>query len=197
VNETVKAPSHRRGAAVRAAVFEATVAEVVEHGVDAVNVAAIASRAGVHETSIYRRWRTRGDLIVDALLDRSALVIPAPDTGSIRGDLVELARLVIAYLSSPIGHALVRTVAIAVEDPTLAQARTTFLAGRLTAMRVLIDRAIGRDELAADTDVRLALELLVAPLHVRLLLTGEPLTDDLPEKLVDVLLDGLRKPAAE
>jgi AcrR family transcriptional regulator len=191
VNETVKAPSHRRGAAVRAAVFDATIAEVVEHGVDAVNIAAIAARAGVHETSIYRRWRTRGDLIVAALLDRSAFVIPAPDAGSIRGDLIELARLVIVYLSSPIGHALVRTVAITVEDPTLAQARATFLAGRLTAMRVLIDRAIERNELPAGTDARLALEMLVAPLHIRVLLTGEPLTDDLPGQLVDVLLEGL------
>jgi AcrR family transcriptional regulator len=172
-------------------VFDATIAEVVENGVDAVSIAAVAARAGVHETSIYRRWGTRGDLIVDALLDRSAVQIPAPDTGSVRGDFIELARSVIAYLSSPIGHALVRTSAITVGDQTLARARSTFVAARLSAMRVIVDRAIERGELPADTDARLALEMLVAPLHFRVLLTGEPLTDTIPERLATVLLDGL------
>jgi AcrR family transcriptional regulator len=44
---------------------------LVDHGIDGVTVAAVAARAGLHETSVYRRWRTRKDLIVDALLDRS------------------------------------------------------------------------------------------------------------------------------
>ncbi|MDT5172923.1 MAG: hypothetical protein QOG37_174 [Mycobacterium sp.] len=174
-------------------VLDATVAEVAERGVDAVSIGAIAERAGVHETSIYRRWRTRSDLIVEALLARSAVQIPTPDTGSVRGDLIELARLVTAYLSSPTGEALVRTIVTAVEDPTLARARATFLAGRLDATRVIINRAVDRGELPADTDARLALEMLVAPMHVRVLLTGEPLTEALSEQVADVLLDGLRR----
>lgn len=182
----------RRGAAVRAAVLEAAVAELVDHGIDGVTVAAVAARAGVHETSVYRRWRTREDLIVDALLDRSATQIPVPDTGSLQGDLVELARRVIGYLSSRIGRALVRMSTLIVEDESLAQARANFLASRLAAIRVVVDRAIERGELPAGTDAGLVLEMLVAPLHLRTIMTGEPLTDDLPERMVDILLDGLR-----
>jgi AcrR family transcriptional regulator len=182
----------RRGAAVRAAVLEATLAELVEHGIDGVTVAAVAGRAGVHETSVYRRWRTREDLIVDALLDRSAEQIPVPDTGSLRGDLIELARRVSGYLSLPLGRALVRMTALTVEDESLARARAEFFASRVATMRVVVQRAIDRGELPADTDARLVLELLVAPLHVRTILTGQPLTEDLPERVVDVLLDGLR-----
>lgn len=182
----------RRGAAVRAAVLDATLAELVEQGIDGMSVAAVAARAGVHETSVYRRWRTREDLIVDALLDRSAAEIPAPDTGSLRGDLVELARLVSAYLSMPLGRALARMTALAVEDESLAHARAEFFDSRVATMRVVIDRAIERGELPAGTDARLVLEMLVAPLHVRTILTGEPLTEALPEQLVDVLLEGLR-----
>jgi AcrR family transcriptional regulator len=182
----------RRGAAVRAAVLEAALAELVDHGIDGVTVAAVAARAGVHETSVYRRWRTREDLIVDALLDRSATQIPVPDTGSLQGDLVELARRVIGYLSSRIGRALVRMSTLIVEDESLAQARANFLASRLAAIRVVVDRAIEGGELPAGTDAGLVLEMLVAPLHLRTIMTGEPLTDDLPERMVDILLDGLR-----
>lgn len=182
----------RRGAAVRAAVLDATLAELVEHGVDGLTIAAVAARAGVHETSIYRRWRTREDLIVDALLERSAAQIPTPDTGSVRRDLLELVRMVSMYLSTPIGHALVLMGALTVADESLAQARASFIASRLAAMRMVVDRAIDRGELPAGTNARLVLEMLVAPLHVRTVLTGEPLTDTLPEQLVDVLLDGLR-----
>ncbi|EID11495.1 TetR family transcriptional regulator [Mycobacterium xenopi RIVM700367] len=184
----------RRGAAVRTAVLEATLDELVEHGIDGVTVAAVAARAGVHETSVYRRWRTREDLIVDALLDRSAAQIPVPDTGSLRGDLIEVGRLVSRYLSAPLGRAVVRMTALTVEDEALARARADFLASRVATMGVVVERAIERGELPAGTDARLVLELLVAPLHMRTILTAEPLPEDLPERTVDVLLDGLRPP---
>jgi AcrR family transcriptional regulator len=182
----------RRGAAVRTAVLSAALAELLERGVNGVTIAAVAARAGVHETSVYRRWRTREDLIVDALTNLSAAEIPVPDTGSVRGDLVELARLVSAYLSMPLGRAVVAIAAFTVEDESIAEARAKLVASRLKAMRVLIDRAIDRGELPVGTDVRFALEMLVSPLHMRTFMTGEPLTDTLPEQVVDMILDGLR-----
>ncbi|BBU21710.1 Putative transcriptional regulator, TetR family [Mycobacterium xenopi] len=151
-----------------------------------------AVTSSTHEISVYRRWRTRQDLIIDALLDRSAAEIPVPDTGSLRGDLIELARLVSRYLSLPLGRALVRMTALTVEDEALARASAEFFGSRVATVRVVVDRTIERGELPAGTDARLVLELLVAPLHMRTLLTGEPLTEDLPEQVVDVLLDGLR-----
>jgi AcrR family transcriptional regulator len=182
----------RRGAAVRTAVLSATLAELVEHGVNGVSVAAVAARAGVHETSVYRRWRSREDLIVDALIDLSATEISVPDTGSARGDLVDLARQVILYLSMPLGRAVMAIAAIAVEDESINAARANLIASRVEVMSVLIDRAIDRGELPAGTDARLALEMLVSPLHMRTFMTGEPLTDTLPEQLADIILDGLR-----
>jgi AcrR family transcriptional regulator len=182
----------RRGVAVRTAVLSAALAELIERGVNGVTIAAIAARAGVHETSVYRRWRTREDLIVDALTNLSAAEIPVPDTGSVRGDLVELARLVSAYLSMPLGRAVVAIAAFTVEDESIAEARAKLVASRLEAMRVLIDRAIDRGELPVGTDARFALEMLVSPLHMRTFMTGEPLTDTLPEQVVDMILDGLR-----
>lgn len=181
----------RRGAAVHSAVLQATLAEIAEHGIGGVSVAAVAARAGVHETSVYRRWRTREDLLVAAVLQLSEVQIPPPDTGSLRGDLIMLANQLTVYLSLPIGRALVSTAALNVEDPSLAAARGEFAAARLDTMRVVIDRAIERGELAPDTDTRLALEMVIAPLHVRALITGEPLTETLAEQIVDMLLSGL------
>lgn len=177
---------------MRTAVLDATIGEVIDRGLDQLTVAAVAARTGVHETSIYRRWRSREDLIVDALLERSATQIPAPDTGSIRGDLVEIARLVTTYLTTPLGRAVAQTATLHIQDDELAQARSAFFAARVDAMRVVIDRAVDRGELRPDTDAALTLEVLVAPLHMRTLLTGRPLPDDLPEVLADVVVDGLR-----
>ena len=52
-------------------------------------------------------------------------------------------------------------------------------------------RGIERGDLRADTDARLLLEMLVAPIHGRLLLTGEPVDDELAERLVDQVLTGV------
>jgi len=184
----------RRGDVVRRAVLAAAADEVAAGGIEAASVAAIAARAGVHETSIYRRWKTRENLLVDALLDRSAQAIPIPDTGSIRTDLITLVRLLSSYLGSPLGTALLRAGVLAVDD-RYAHARQVFWDTRRAALLVVIDRAINRGELLPGTDARLTLEALLAPLHLRILLTGEPLDDTLPEQLTDLVLNGISQPS--
>ena len=60
---------HPRGATVRANVLAATLAELAEAGYAALTVEAVADRAGVHKTTVYRRWRDREALVIDALTD--------------------------------------------------------------------------------------------------------------------------------
>jgi AcrR family transcriptional regulator len=74
--------SHRRGEHVRKTVLAAAFEELAANGFDGATVAGVAKRSGVHETTVYRRWVTRENLFVAALLERSADAIPAPDTGS-------------------------------------------------------------------------------------------------------------------
>ena len=76
-------------------------------------------------------------------------------------------------------------------DDTYADARQAFWAHRLDALSPVVARGIERGDLRADTDARLLLETLVAPIHGRLLLTGEPVDDDLAERLVDQALNGV------
>jgi AcrR family transcriptional regulator len=182
--------SHRRGEHVRQTVLAAAFEELAANGFDGATVAGVAKRSGVHETTVYRRWATRENLFVAALLDRSADAIPAPDTGSIREDLLAILREVIAYVRSPVGKAVLRAAVLPV-DEAYADARQAFWAQRLHALSPVVTRGIERGDLRADTDAGLLLEMLVAPIHGRMLLTGEPVDDDLAQRLVDQVLTGV------
>ena len=180
--------SHRRGEHVRRTVLAAAFDELAENGGAAATVAGVARRSGVHETTIYRRWVTKEKLFVEALLSRSAEEIPTPDTGSIRDDLLAVVRAVVAYVTSPAGLAALHMASLAADDQQ--DARQAFWAGRLDALRPVVERGIARKELRPDIDAELLLETLVAPLHGRLLLTGEPVDERLGERIVDLVLQG-------
>ena len=183
--------SHRRGEHVRRTVLAAAFDELAENGAGLATVAGVARRSGVHETTIYRRWVTKDKLFVEALLSRSAEEIPTPDTGSIRDDLLAVVRAVIAYVTSPVGLAALHVASLAADGQR--EARQAFWAGRINALRPVIERGISRGELRPDTNAGLLLETLIAPLHGRLLLTGEPIDAQLAERIVDLVLDGARR----
>jgi AcrR family transcriptional regulator len=182
-----------RSARVRRAVLDATLQVVVEQGTSALSVGEIARLAGVHDTSIYRRWPTKEHLILDALLDASQAHIPIPDTGALRSDLVAFATLVADYLADPIGQALMTSMAVAGDDAPLAAARAQFWQSRFELARTIIDRAVTRGEVPVGTDPAMVLELTIAPVHFRALLTREPLDDDVIGRLVDLVIDGLNR----
>jgi AcrR family transcriptional regulator len=164
---------------------------VAEHGADVVSISEIARQAEVHETSIYRRWPTKDHLLLDALLDYSEATLPVPDTGTLRGDLVEFATEVTAYLASPLGRTLARAMAVAGDDDTLAAARAQFWKSRLDLASAMIEHAKVRSEVPADLHAATALELVIAPLHFRALLTHQAIDEQAIEQLVDLLLAGL------
>lgn len=180
-----------RSARVREAVLKAALDTVAEHGADTVSISEIARQADVHETSIYRRWPTKEHLVLDALLDYSEANLPIPDTGTLRDDLVAFATATSAYLDSPLGRTLARAMAVAGDDDTLAAGRAQFWKARLDLASTMIARAKQRGEVPADLDAALALELVIAPLHFRALLTRQPIEEHAIAQLVDVLLAGL------
>jgi AcrR family transcriptional regulator len=181
-----------RSARVRRSVIDATLALLGEGGLEKPTVADIAERAGVHETSIRRRWPTKESLIYDALLNNSEQYLPIPDTGSLREDLTVFASELAAYLATPLGRALLLAMASTAEDPALIEARTAFWQTRYELASAMIERAVARGELPATVDSRLALEALIAPLNFRTLLTDEPPDEDLPRRLADLVLDGIK-----
>jgi AcrR family transcriptional regulator len=180
-----------RSARVREAVLKATLHAVAEHGAGAVSISEIARQAEVHETSIYRRWPTKEHLLLDALLDYSEAKLPIPNTGTLRDDLVAFATAVTAYLDSPLGRTLARSMAIAGDDDALAAGRAQFWKSRLDLASAMIARAKDRGEVPTDLDAATTLELVIAPLHFRALLTRQSTDEHDIAQLVDALLTGL------
>ena len=175
---------------MRTAVLTATVDVLCESGFDALSVREIAERAGVHESSIYRRWGTKADLVSDALASRMGLEVPTPDTGSLREDLLALLRALAAFIGTPLGENVVR-MALRRDLPDSDAARDRFWTDRFTRGAVILDRAEARGELRPGIDRFLTLETLVGPLYLRLLLTREPLNEAIIENVVDLILTGI------
>ncbi|MFE6748649.1 TetR/AcrR family transcriptional regulator [Kitasatospora purpeofusca] len=181
-----------RAARVREAVLAAALEVLAEEGVAGLSIAAVAARAGVNETTVYRRWGSREKLVLDAMITGSTEGIPVPDTGDVRTDLAAFARALADYLATPTGRGVARAAALSSEDPELAEAWHAFWRSRLDQAGVIVDRAVDRGELPAGTEAALALELLCAPIQTRALLGHRPIGPDLPERLADAVLDGLR-----
>jgi AcrR family transcriptional regulator len=177
-----------RSARVRTAVITATLAELAERGYSGVSLDGVAARAEVHKTTVYRRWRTKEHLVLDAMLHQAAQTVAVPDTGTLRGDLLELARRSAAIQTSPAGEAVVRAVAgEAPGNPAIAAASRRFWAERLELDRTILQRAQDRGEIDARTMDLPVIESLLGSLYFRLLVTGEPLDDDFVENIADLV----------
>lgn len=163
-----------------------------EAGYDAVTMDGIAARAGVGKATVYRRWSSKETLVVEAL-GRMLRAIPAPDTGTTRGDLLALLRVARAMYADPAtGMLLSGLVAAMARSAPIAEAmRAGFVAVWQDAMRAVLRRAEARGDVRAPVDVALATDLLSAPFFYRFLMTGAPLDEPLAESIVDVVLRGL------
>jgi AcrR family transcriptional regulator len=195
VDQEVRRRPGGRSARVRASVLEATLELLLAHHLEGFKVSEVADRAGVHETSIYRRWGTRENLLIDALLDATEQ-LQVPDTGSLRDDLTAYARDLAEFLATPVGHALEHTLAVAGDDPDTRAARDRYWASRSERSQQMVVRAVERGELPDTVDPRLLIEMLVSPVHFRVLLTREPVDPAMPARLVDTLLRGAASSSA-
>jgi AcrR family transcriptional regulator len=196
---TSKTPARRpggRSARVRASVIAATLAELAATGYSRLSLESVARRAEVHKTTVYRRWGTREQLVLEAMLERAGERISVPDNGSLLADLLELARTAAANAASPEVSAMARAVAgQSAHDWRLAEANQRFWAERLALDAVIVERAIERGEAPPGTDPRRVIEAVLGPIHLRLLLTGEAIDAAFLEGIVDIVVNGVRPTA--
>lgn len=180
-----------RSAEKRSAVLAATLEVLAADGPGALTVAEVAKRAGVHETSIYRRWGTRERLALEAMTEFSGSLLPVPNTGGLREDLVVFGEELRDYDESPLGKALIRAMASNDDDEEAAAIRRQFWDARYAECTIIIERAIKRGEVPASVDGRFLLEVFVAPIHGRALLTREPTTIEFLQQLADLVTKGV------
>lgn len=166
-----------RTARTRAAVLAAVIEELTDHGWDQLSVESVAQRAGVHKTTVYRRWRDKNTLVAEALKAAAESRIQMPDTGDIAQDLRELARIVRVLLTSREGAATTRALAGHSHDTGgVGQVLPVLWAARLAQAEPVVARAVARGQLPAGTSPDDLMKHLTAPLFHRLLVTAEPLT---------------------
>lgn len=176
---------------VRHAILEATRGVLGDAGWAGFSVEAVANRAGVHKTTVYRRWPNRLELALAALADRGATNVAIADTGSLRGDLRALARSVRDNLADAHGAELARAMAAEMAvDPDVRRVVRAFFSERFGHAGQIVRRAVARGELPASVDTYLLVESVVAPIWFRFLTTGELPAGDQAERVVDLLLDG-------
>lgn len=150
---TVAAPERRPGgrtARVRAQVLDAVRAELAENGHEGLTVEGVAARAGVHRTTVYRRWRDVGGLLVDVIDAAGETDWQPPDTGSLRGDLTALNREIQESLVVRPSFA-VALMAASFHSERAARAQTRLWADRYAQCEILVERAVERGELPART----------------------------------------------
>ena len=180
-----------RSALADRAILDAALGLLAEAGWEKLTMEGIAERAGVGKGTLYRRWRTPA-AVLDAVSRAFAREVLAPDTGTVRDDLLWLLRnATVAYRGLP-GRALPGLLEAMARNPDLAPAlRDRFFSSRRAALRTVIERGFRRGELRGDLDIDLALDLLDAPLLYRLLITGEELSDRVATGVVDLALWGM------
>ncbi|MFC0037759.1 TetR/AcrR family transcriptional regulator [Actinomadura rayongensis] len=184
--EPVRRPGGR-SARVRAAVHRAVTDLVGERGYGEFTVGDVAARAGVADTSVYRRWGTLEALLTDVALTRLQAQSPMPDTGTLAGDLHAYAAQVAREITGPDGLAVLRlVVALSNRGERGLRARDDFLAERARLVQGMLDRARERGE--QPPDALGVLDHVMAPMYIRVLFGAGPLTPDYIAGLVDRLL---------
>lgn len=150
-----------RSAKSHQAILQATLEVLTEVGFERMSIEAIASRAGVGKTTIYRRYETKAELVADAIESiREEVVIP--DTGNLWRDIDALIKNAAQITLSPLGRQTVAMIiSSASSNPEFAQVYwTKYLQPRRQAFGVVIDRAKVRNEIQANVDPALVFDLM-------------------------------------
>lgn len=171
------------------AILEAATELFCELGYDALSVEAVAAKAGVSKTTIYRRYPTKVDLVMATSLHMSADKTPVTESGDLRTDLLAFARSYAQMLTATrLGRAIPMMIVAKTRHPELAKAHDEFVAARRATAIAAIGRAIGRGDLPNGTDPAMVSDLLTGPIFLRVFVTGQPVTELYLEPLVDAIL---------
>ncbi len=176
-------------------ILDATVATVAELGYDRLTMDAVATAAKASKATLYRRWSTKADLVVDAISRAKGCPMPEDvDTGSLRGDLISMACGNGGFKDELPMSVIAGLITALHRDADLQKAfRQRFLAPRLELVSRVYDRAVQRGEIAPDVDVELlSMTLPAVIVHHAYILGVEP-TDELILRVIDnVILPAAR-----
>jgi AcrR family transcriptional regulator len=171
------------------AIHEAALEVLSEVGYDRTTVEAIAVRAHVSKATIYRRYKNKQELLMAAMGEHAACSLPQIDTGSLRGDLIELISEHVKALKGPDGELLMALLSSAHRDPELGKLLPQ---NKPTVSDVvsqeIFARGIARGEVSASANLEFLGEVVPAIFSHRLFITHQSVNRKFIEHLVDDLL---------
>ena len=189
------APQRRRGAALEDAILDAAYAELTDVGYTAFSVEGVAARARTGKASIYRRWPSKQELVLDALVDRLPSAADCgihtvwDDSLTTADALRQIACSISEVLHSPAGDAMRSIKCEAFSDPELARAiDDRFQAPRRAAMLALLQRGVERGEVRPEAVTPLIADVLPAVLSHRIVLQREPVDDSTIAEIMERII---------
>ncbi len=178
--------------------MEAALLELMESGYNGLSMDKVAARAGVSKASIYRRWASREDMILDAWRamnphSEKHLI----DTGTLRGDLYTMVDDYCVSFGEELVALIPQMAAAVRQHPRLGELFNTFVDEQLDPMRKMYQRAQARGEVRAEVNVELAMKLVSGTMFYAILMEGRLLPPEDLRTSVDLVLDAILDPAYE
>lgn len=174
-----------------AQIYAATLELLGEVGFEGLTIDAVAVRAGVNKTTVYRSWPSKDALAARAITESDLLDFPIPDTGSLRGDLEALAWAINSLLVDGPGRGIARALLAAPNQAATREVAERFFADRLGREQPIFERARARGELDEDIGAERLMDLLAGALWFRLLVRDVGADRDDIRALVHAIVAGV------
>lgn len=196
LEERAARPGRRQDRSRDAAILDATLDVLAERGFDGLTTELVASRAKAGKSTLYRRWPSKTELVLDAMgrLDTADVNVDAlPDTGTLRGDLMAFVRPQTPEQDARRVGILSDLAGLSRREPLIAQrAVEAAVDPWIDLVRLLISRAMGRGEYPR-ADAALLASVVPSIVTYRQAIRGHPITNEEFVELIDgVLLPALR-----
>jgi AcrR family transcriptional regulator len=197
--QELRKPGRPRSAQAHKAIIGATLALLAEEGFQGLSIEAVAAKAGVGKTTIYRRWSSKDELVIDAIRELQ-VDLPVVDTGNFRNDLVTLFKT--AYqgmVARPLlGQLVLKFIGEYQTNPEIFQVFLTQLViPRFQQFRHMVEQAQAREEIRRDIDWTLVIGLVTGPLYFHWIITrflvpsSSFSPDEWVEQMIDAVMQGI------
>ncbi|MER7722435.1 TetR/AcrR family transcriptional regulator [Streptomyces sp. NPDC096323] len=185
--------ARRSGSDLTEAIMRTTLELGQELGYAKLSIEGIAAQAGVGKHTVYRRWPSKGALLLDSLLSLNGSDLDYPDTGDVIADLrTQIYGAVDLLARNPLGPLFQALVGEAQRDPGVATAlNERFIAPQADRTVARLRAAQDKGQLSPGFDLDLAMALLSGPLYFRLLIAQEPVTHAYVDRVLDALFTGM------
>jgi AcrR family transcriptional regulator len=183
-----------RSADSHEAILDAVVAMLEQEGYGALTIENVARHAGVGKQTIYRWWKCKAELVLEAYANHAASKLPMPDRGALRADLESFFCAAFKRLTDISGPTMRGLMADAVYDPEFLEIlREVLIAKRRAALQQVLERGQARGELRPEADLDVMIDLFFGALWYRLLAQHAKLDTRFARQLVAGVLDGFAR----